>query len=91
MSKKVRCCNCGKELVVNKNNPGIHTCYDLQELQRQEIVKLRAGWNAAITACESKIAGSAGIGNRNPTVLISRQKIWRDIHALHEGEADGCD
>ena len=39
--KRVRCCSCGKELVVGPDNPGIHTCYDLQELLRQKNDKLR--------------------------------------------------
>jgi hypothetical protein len=46
--KRVRCCRCGKELVISKNDPGIHTCCDLQEMQRQEINKLRKNIQAVV-------------------------------------------
>lgn len=39
--KIVRCCTCGKKLLIDNGNTGIHTCYDRQEALERKIDKLK--------------------------------------------------
>jgi len=43
---------CGKELAVGKDNPGIHTCYDLQSLLRVNNSKLHSLVKQLVDALE---------------------------------------